>query len=69
MSRSLTQAERNYDTTEKEALAVVWAVKKLRHYLIGVDFELVTDYKALKWLFNRADPEGKLVRWITTLQN
>ena len=69
LSRSLTQAERNYDTTEREALAVVWAVKKLRHYLIGVDFELVTDHKALKWLFNRADPEGKLARWITTLQN
>ena len=50
ISRALNAAERNYTTTEREYLALVWSLKKLRPYLEGYVFTAVTDHSALKWL-------------------
>ena len=66
-SRTLTKAERNYSTIEKECLALVFGTKQFRHYLLGRKFKIVTDNCPLKWL-SAQKMEGRLSRWALALQ-
>ncbi|KAL4132497.1 hypothetical protein QTP88_009636 [Uroleucon formosanum] len=67
-SRTLNKAETNYNTTEKELLAILWAVKQFRHYVYGCKFNIVTDHKPLSWLFGVKDPGARLTRWRLQLE-
>ncbi|GFS74448.1 retrovirus-related Pol polyprotein from transposon 297 [Trichonephila clavipes] len=66
-SRLLTPAEHNYSTTGREALAVVWALKKFRGYIEGT--ETTSDHQPLKWLLNLKSPTGRLLRWALEIQS
>ena len=57
-SRSLKGAKRRYSVTDLEALAVVWALKTFRSYVMGTQFKVVTDHNALKALVSKASLEG-----------
>ena len=67
-SRTLNEAETNYNTTEKELLAILWAVKQFRHYVYGCKFNIVIDHKPLSWLFGIKDPEARLTSWRLQLE-
>lgn len=69
-SRSLTAPELNYAQTEKEALALVFAVERFHYYLFGRYFELVTDHKALETLFGpKSKPCARIERWVIRLMS
>ena len=52
-SRKLSTMERNYTTTEREGIAMVYALQKFRHYLLGGHFKMFIDNSALKYLVNK----------------
>ncbi|GFX62317.1 retrovirus-related Pol polyprotein from transposon 17.6 [Trichonephila clavipes] len=68
-SRLLTPAERNYSTTEREALAVVWALKKFHGYIEGTEITVASDHQPLKWLLNLKSPTGRLARCALEIQS
>nr|GEU55472.1 reverse transcriptase domain-containing protein [Tanacetum cinerariifolium] len=62
-SKTMTEAESNYTTTEKEMLAVVYAFEKFWSYLIMNKSIMYTDHSALKYLFAEKDSKARLIRW------
>nr|GEX33499.1 reverse transcriptase domain-containing protein [Tanacetum cinerariifolium] len=67
-SKTLTETESNYTTTEKEMLAVVYAFEKFRSYLIMNKCIVHTDHSALKYLFAKKDAKARLLWWVLLLQ-
>nr|GEZ27815.1 reverse transcriptase domain-containing protein [Tanacetum cinerariifolium] len=67
-SKTMTDAGSNYTTTEKEMLAVMYAFKKFRSYLIMNKNIVHTDHYALKYLFTKKDAKARLLRWVLLLQ-
>ncbi|KAJ1134269.1 hypothetical protein NDU88_000722 [Pleurodeles waltl] len=68
ISRRLTPREKRWSAIEREAFAVVWALKKLRPYLFGTHFIVQTDHKPLLWLKQMKGENPKLLRWSISLQ-
>lgn len=67
-SKHLTERESKWPTIEKEAYAIVHAVKHFYAYLYGRKFQVVTDHRPLEWLMNKRDVTGRLARWSLLLQ-
>nr|GEU36551.1 reverse transcriptase domain-containing protein [Tanacetum cinerariifolium] len=67
-SKTITDLESNYTTTEKEMLAIVYAFEKFRSYLIMNKSIVHTDHSTLKYLFAKKDAKARLLRWVLLLQ-
>ena len=66
-SRTLSRSEQHYSVIQKECLAIVFALKQFRHYLLGRKFQLLTDHAPLQWL-SAQKMEGMLCRWALAMQ-
>ena len=67
-SKHLSDTQAKWSTTEKEAFAIIHAVKTFYHYLYGTNFTIVTDHRPLEYLMSKKDPTGRLARWALFLQ-
>ncbi|GJZ44119.1 reverse transcriptase domain-containing protein [Tanacetum coccineum] len=67
-SKTMTGAQLHYTTTEKEMLAVVYALEKFRPYLVLSRTIVYTDHSAIKYLMAKQDAKSRLLRWILLLQ-
>ncbi|GKF81202.1 reverse transcriptase domain-containing protein, partial [Tanacetum coccineum] len=67
-SKTMTEVQIYYTTTEKEMLAVVYAFEKFRPYLVLSKSIVYTDHSALKYLMNNQDAKPRLLRWVLLLQ-
>lgn len=68
-NKSLSDVEKRYAQTEKEALALVWATERFHFYLYGRTFELITDHKPLETIFGaKSKPCLRIERWVLRLQ-
>ncbi|XP_024136818.1 uncharacterized protein LOC112151925 [Oryzias melastigma] len=68
LSRKLQPRETRYSTVEKEGLAIKWALDSFRYYLLGREFDLETDHRALTWINTMKDHHSRLTRWYLALQ-
>src|SRR5215470_10988084 len=66
-SRLLSDAERNYPITEKEALACIWILDKHRPYTFGTAVTIETDHQCLQWLRKIPHPTPRQARWVLNL--
>lgn len=69
ISRRLSPAEENYSIVELECLAIIYATKQFHTYIYGSPCSLVTDNKAISWLWNLKEKNPRLLRWSIQLQN
>ena len=72
VSRVLTKSEQRYSNIEKEALAVVWSILRLKQLLLGRHFSLITDHKPLVQIYGGPRlpkvASNRLTRWSILLQ-
>ena len=67
--RILNPHKKNYVITELETLALVWALKQFRPYILGDKCKVFTDHSACSSLLNTPDPSTKLARWAMNIQD
>ena len=68
-SRQLKKHEQNYPVHDLEMAAIVFAPKIWRHYLYGVTFEIYTDHKSLKYIFDQKDLNLRQRRWLELIKD
>ena len=66
-SKTFNEAQENYSTTEKEMLAMVFACKNLRPYILESQVIIHTDHAAIKYLMAKKKAKLRLIRWVLLL--
>ena len=66
-SKTLDSAQRNYATTKKEFVAVVFACDKFRSYIVDSKVIVHTDHAVIKYLMKKKDAKPRLIRWLLLL--
>ena len=69
VSRVLTAYGKNYTITEIDLMAIIYLLVKLRTYLLGQTFHIVTDHQALTFLMKANYYSSRLMRWFLLLQH
>jgi hypothetical protein len=67
-SKTLDAAQKNYATTEKEFLDVIFACDKFRPYIVDSKVTIPTDHAAIRYLMEKKDAKPRLIRWVLLLQ-
>ena len=67
-SKKLLPREQNYSVSERDALAIIWAVNKFYRFLYGVHFVLESDHRPLEYLQSTHSRNPRLMRWSLALQ-
>ena len=67
VSKQLSPGQQKWATIEREAYAIVYAVNKLRQYLLGTKFTVYTDHKPLRSLFTAEMKNARIQRWAIML--
>ena len=68
-SRTLDKPEKNYCVTRREMLAVIFGLRKFKHYLLGRKVRIRTDHASLRWVTQFKEPEGQVARWLEELSS
>ena len=66
-SKTFNEAQKNYSTTEKEMLAMVFSCEKFRPYILGSLVIIYTDHAAIKYLMTKKEAKPRLIRWVLLL--
>ena len=66
-SKTLSKSQRNYSATEQKHFSIVDFTQHFRNYLLGQKILIVTNHRALTWLYSFKEPDGLLARWIEKL--
>lgn len=67
-SRTLNKTEEIYSASEKEMLAIIWALKIFRNYIYGQKFQIMTDHQPLTFTLSPNNTNAKLKRWKVYLE-
>ena len=66
-SKTLQKGQRNYSATKRELYAVVFFTAYFKEFLLGQKFKIITDHRALVWLYSFKDPDAIVARWLEKL--
>ncbi|KAG1121361.1 hypothetical protein G6F42_012503 [Rhizopus arrhizus] len=69
MARSLSSSERNYSTTKRELLAIIFALQKFRKFLWGTQFNVMCDHRALTYIHTQKHANSMMLNWFDYLQD
>ena len=67
-SITLSKTQQNYSATKRELFATDFFTQNFKNYLLGQTFLIVTDHRALTWLYSFKEPDGLWARWIEKLE-